>query len=490
MAKGERLPGGAAGRSIWLNFEGERIPAREGEPVSVSLLAAGVDVFSRAVKYHRARGPFCLSGRCSHCVMRVDGEPNVATCITPAKDGLRIERQNAFPGVDYDVFRTIDWMYPKGLDHHTLFAGVPVVERIVAKVARQMAGLGQLPDAARADGARYLEHQTDVVVVGGGCSGLAAAQAAAAAGAQVTVIDEQPQPGGRLRTGLFGAPSPALATLLATGPATPSPDATTPSPASAAGDVQTPPAVAPTIASFEVMDSATNGPPPTSPIKILSGTFAFGLFQDSGHFIAAKAPGNVLLVIRPKAVILATGSTELLAPFANNDLPGIFAGRGLARLVTRDRLLPGRQVVVAGDGDERHAVAALLQEAGATIVAEVGVRPGPVGHLIRARGRARVAGAVIADAMGMQAKVRCDMIAVTDERSAFLDLARHAGAHVEWRSSGGFAVVVDPRGSTGVPGVYACGEITGPCGPAESASQGETAGRAAAEAALVAGGPA
>ena len=450
MAKAERLPGGAAGREIRLEFEGERIPAREGEPIAASLLAAGVDVFSRAVKYHRARGPFCLSGRCSHCVMRVDGEPNVFTCITPARDGCKIERQNAFPGVEHDLFRTIDRMYPRGLDHHTLFAGVPIVEKVVAKVARQMAGLGQLPDAARADaaradGARFLEHEIDVTVIGGGTSGFHAALAASAAGAKVTVVDEQGGLGGRLRTGLH-------------------PEAKAP-----ASD----------------LDAERRAALEEAGVHVLSRTFAFGLYLEEGLLVAARAPGRRLLVIRPRAVVLATGATEVLPPFANNDLPGVYAGRALARLVHADRVLPAKEFVVAGDDvAARDALAALLREAGATVVATPPLRGSD--RILRARGRAKVAGVVLAGPGG-EKKLRCEAIAVAGETSAFLDLARHAGARVEWRESG-FAVITDERQGTGVRRVFACGEVTGACTVGESADQGRIAGRSAAAAALALAG--
>src|SRR4051812_47967135 len=109
MAEARRLPGGPERAPIRIELEGEPIPAREGEPIAAALLAAGVDVFSRSIKYHRARGPYCLSARCSHCLMRVDGEPNVFTCVTPARDGMRVERQNAFPSAEVDVFHAVDW---------------------------------------------------------------------------------------------------------------------------------------------------------------------------------------------------------------------------------------------------------------------------------------------------------------------------------------------------------------------------------------------
>ncbi|MHB8947330.1 MAG: (2Fe-2S)-binding protein, partial [Bacillota bacterium] len=39
------------------------------------------------------RGLFCAIGRCTDCVMTVDGVPNVRTCVTPVREGLRVETQ-------------------------------------------------------------------------------------------------------------------------------------------------------------------------------------------------------------------------------------------------------------------------------------------------------------------------------------------------------------------------------------------------------------
>ena len=33
-------------------------------------------------------------GRCTDCMMIVDGEPNVRTCITPVRDGMRVQVQH------------------------------------------------------------------------------------------------------------------------------------------------------------------------------------------------------------------------------------------------------------------------------------------------------------------------------------------------------------------------------------------------------------
>src|SRR5512138_2106086 len=113
-----RLAGFGADCTILL--DGERVPARAGEPVTAALLAAGRMVVSRSAKYHRPRGPFCLAGSCGTCLVRADGLPSRRACRTPCRDGLAIETQNAVPDARHDLLGAIDPLTPRGLDHHHL----------------------------------------------------------------------------------------------------------------------------------------------------------------------------------------------------------------------------------------------------------------------------------------------------------------------------------------------------------------------------------
>ena len=80
-------------RKVTLRVDGEAILALEGEPIAAALLAAGRHVFRYTTKRNEPRGVFCALGRCTDCVMVVDGRPNVRTCVTPVKDGMIIETQ-------------------------------------------------------------------------------------------------------------------------------------------------------------------------------------------------------------------------------------------------------------------------------------------------------------------------------------------------------------------------------------------------------------
>ena len=140
------------GRLVYINLNGKKIKAFDGETVIAALYASGIKTYSKSVKYGRPRGFFCGIGKCSSCLMRVNGIPHTRICVTPVENGTKIE-------------------YEKG-------RGEPPAE-IEVEVEREKV-------------------YTDLVVVGGGPAGLSAAITAANLGVDAFIIDENPKPGGQL----------------------------------------------------------------------------------------------------------------------------------------------------------------------------------------------------------------------------------------------------------------------------------------------------
>jgi len=79
---------------VEIEVDGEVIQAIAGEPIAAALLAAGKSIFRYTRKLHEPRGVFCAIGRCTDCMMVVDGVPNVRTCVTPVKAGMKIQTQH------------------------------------------------------------------------------------------------------------------------------------------------------------------------------------------------------------------------------------------------------------------------------------------------------------------------------------------------------------------------------------------------------------
>jgi sarcosine oxidase, subunit alpha len=427
-------------RSITLDFEGNAVPAQEGEPVAVSLLAAGHAVLSRSIKYHRPRGPFCFAASCSQCLLRVDGTPNLYACRVAAKAGMRLQRQNSYPSAQVDVFAAIDWLFPSGLDHHAIFAGVPVADRVMAKVARHLAGLGVLPDEAPAPRAPPEVLEAEVAIAGGGAAGFAAAEALSAAGVSFVLLEREEALGGRWR---LGAPEPGTPAQL-------------------------------------------NLPRGAGTVRL--HTTVLGLYADGRHrFLTAVtvgAEGPRLALVSAPRFLFALGGHAPLLPFENNDLPGVFSGRAVSDLVRRRRVLPCETPAVLGHGAELSGLVALLEEAGAhpALVLDTSARPARgvlSGKPLKAHGRARVQALTFEVSGRGRRKVDCDAVVLAAPPTPAYEVARHAGARVSFRPEfGAFAVEADAEGRTRAEGVFVAGDVLGAMTAAQAADSGRRAARA------------
>ncbi|RLF83902.1 sarcosine oxidase subunit alpha [Thermococci archaeon] len=142
------------GKEVTIYFEGKPIKAHEGETIAMALYAAGVKTFQHSIEKHRPRGLFCAIGKCSSCLMKVNGIPNVRTCITLVEEGMQIERQKEKPMLP-KTMKPPKWKEPQRIE-------------------------------------------ADVVVIGGGPAGMMAAINASDAGAKVVLLDENPMLGGQL----------------------------------------------------------------------------------------------------------------------------------------------------------------------------------------------------------------------------------------------------------------------------------------------------
>lgn len=80
--------------TVTIFVDGKPYPALDGEMIAAALLANGISVFRYTARKHTPRSIFCGIGRCTDCMMTVDGIPNVRTCITPVRSGMRIETQH------------------------------------------------------------------------------------------------------------------------------------------------------------------------------------------------------------------------------------------------------------------------------------------------------------------------------------------------------------------------------------------------------------
>ena len=403
-----------------------------GESVAVALHAAGRRVLSRSLKYHRPRAFFCLEGHCGGCLMRIDGVPNLRACMEPCTNELSAEGQNAFPSPDLDLLEAVDWMFPHGMNHHTMMTGSKILNSVMRGIVRQLSGLGTLPDSDADELPEVEELTVDVAVVGAGPAGLAAAAAAARAGARTLVVDEHLQPGGSL----LADPRHGVAAAQA---------ATT--------------------------DAREAG------AELRSRATAIAFYPEDGGGLLAVATPERLLRVRARRYLYATGGYSVNELFVNNDRPGVFAARAVGRLLVQHGVLAGERVCVVGAGDYAATLTRALSDAGC----EVSTVDQRERRIIGVRGRTWVTAVEVDGADGKTSRIDCDAVAVAATPAPATEAPRQHGCKVELSpETGGFACLVDGDGHTSVEDVLACGDVCGYAGPEAAAAAGARVGAVAA----------
>lgn len=432
-------PGAPRGEPCMVEIDGDAVRAFAGEPLAVALFAAGIRILGRSTKYHRPRGAFCFEGHCASCLLRVDGRPNIRACLVLARPGLACQRQNAFPSAEMDLLEAADWLFPHGMDHHTMLTANRAANRLLVKLVRQVGGSGHLPDAPAAEIPRVRRERADLCVVGAGPAGLTAATTAARllTGGRVILADEQELPGGSWHALPGGSDQAARAAADA----------------EAAG------------------------------VRLHRRATAIGFFPEDAELdesgkdvpgtLALATPGG-LVRVTARRFLYATGGYDQNVPFLDNDRPGVISARACARLAFRHGVRPGERVAVVGDAGPAGALVTALGAAGVDSEAVDITRDRPLAAL----GGGALRGLRVADSTGRERDIEADVIAVAAPPAPASELARQHGARVLFdEARGGFAVVVDDAFRTDAPGVFACGDVTGFVGPSAAAAAGAAAGR-------------
>jgi NADPH-dependent 2,4-dienoyl-CoA reductase/sulfur reductase-like enzyme len=334
-----------------------------------------------------------------------------------------------------------------------------------------------LPPATIAD---IPVERPEVLVVGAGPGGLAAAIAARRCGAEVLVLDERRQPGGQFFKQL-------------------------------AGDAGPPPDRQHEEGRRLIDEAAACG------VTIRSDALVWGAFQPLE--LAATAGGGTIRLL-PQRLIVATGAYERAVPFPGWTLPGVMTTGAAQTLWRTDRRLPGRRVLVAGNGPLNLQVAAELADGGAEIAAVIeAASPPSLRHAaavaamamtaprlladgLRYRARLRSAGVPVihasvvdrveAEAGGLAAHVAplaggarqrfsVDVVCLGYGFEPSNELLRALGARHDFDAVRGHLVTrTNEVGGTSIPAVYALGDCTSLGGARIALAAGTLAGTAAA----------
>ena len=321
------------GNRVWFKFNGRRISAYEGETIAPALFAAGIRIFSRSFKYHRPRGLFCMFGHCSHCLMRVDGVPNVRTCMAPVRSGAQVESQNAWPSLKFDLAAlagSLDFLIRPGFQYRR-FIQPRWAYHIWEQFLRRMAGIGTLAEVKNPLPSKRRTAAPEILVVGGGTAGLSAALHAAQTGSQVWLVERESVLGGRglYDTSVIEVPGEPTETFRS-----------------------------------DYVNKLAQAVERSTNCRVLKHATAFAWYDEG--ILAVSRPAE-FWEMKPGRVIVATGSYENPMIFENNDLPGIFTAGAVQRLMHGYYIRPGRRAVVATCNEQGYTIARQLLDGGVAV---------------------------------------------------------------------------------------------------------------------------
>lgn len=192
----------------------------------------------------------------------------------------------------------------------------------------------------------------DIVVVGGGPAGLAAAITCARAKASVLLVDDGLQLGGQLikQTHKFFGSTEQFAGIRG-------------------------------------IDIARNFIAEISRfpnIEVLVSSTVTGYYEDGVLTILEGYNGKKFTKVKPRRLIIATGASENMLPFVNNDLPGVYGAGAVQTLMNVYGVLPGKAVLMVGAGNIGLIVSYQLVQAGIEVKAIVEALPYIGGYWVHA----------------------------------------------------------------------------------------------------------
>lgn len=80
-------------QAVTIFIDGRPVAAELGESVAAVLLRQQ-EGWSRTTPVSQSpRAPYCMMGVCFECLVEIDGQGSVQSCLTPVANGMRVARQ-------------------------------------------------------------------------------------------------------------------------------------------------------------------------------------------------------------------------------------------------------------------------------------------------------------------------------------------------------------------------------------------------------------
>lgn len=431
-------------RPVTFRFNGREYQGFRGDTLASALLANEQRLFGRSFKYHRPRGVLTAGSAEPNALVEVVGKsnvtPNVRATMQEVFDGLETRSQNHLGSLRYDLLAVNDLLSPflgAGFYYKTFTWPRAFWDRLYEPIIRRAAGLGRL--SGRPDEGVYEKAWAfcDLLVIGAGPSGLMAALVAGRAGADVIIADEAAEPGGE---------ASGASELI--------------------GEIPAQSWIAASVAELRAMPNVRFMTRTT-----VTGAYdqgVYGALERVGLHRAARPslPRECFWRIVAGRAILASGATERMVAFANNDRPGIMLAGAVRSYLNRYGVVPGKRVTIFAGDDQSRLLARELVAAGvqvaaiidpreeATQIEDCPVHTGAV--VINTEGRHGLR-AITVRKGSQEFRIETDLLAVSGGWNPALHLTCHLGARPRWSDE--LQAFLPVEGA--VPGLVAVGAANG-----------------------------
>ncbi len=196
--------------------------------------------------------------------------------------------------------------------------------------------------------------QVDLVIIGGGPAGLCAAISAADAGVKCLIVERDNQLGGQLikQTHMFFGSEKQYASKRG----------------------------------LWITDMLLKKVEDYN-IEVYKNATVLGIYENK---VITILKGDDYIKIEAKNIIVATGASEKVLAFPNNDLPGIYGAGAVQTLMNVYGIKPGENVVMVGAGNIGLIVSYQMIQAGVNVKAVLDASPTIGGYLVHASKLARL----------------------------------------------------------------------------------------------------
>jgi len=342
---------------ISFKFNDQTLHGFKGDTLASALLANNIHLIGRSFKYHRPRGIMTCGSEEPNAIVQVGNdtsltEPNTRATEIELYEGLEASSQNCWPSVNFDIGainNLFSPLIPAAFYYKTFMWPVSFWEKYEYFI-RKSAGLGKSPTEPDKDIYDHRHMHCDVLVVGGGISGIIAAKTAAKNNLNTVLLDDKNNLGG---TTLFQNNECFKINNFYSNEWL--------------------------RKEIENVNSIKNLTVKTRTTLAAYHSYNYLLARENltDHLSLNEKKDKIrqrLWKIRAKKVIIATGAMERPLIFNNNDRPGIILSSSIKKYLDYYGVKCGQKISLFTNNDTAYETAISLNESGVTVNSVIDIR--------------------------------------------------------------------------------------------------------------------